>query len=290
MDQCSFSTEPTFGKSISLFLGRSQPNGDFIWFDPIKTVHDTVEAIRYREKRSAPPIAGQDQSETFASSIDTISDHRTGMATASTSTVVDLTFDWGDKECIEDSPPSAKHICRSDNPCGSRQHPPAPAGRSTSHPISAISSTPPLPLLTKVQEIDISSQTPWLVSTQPPKHLSNDPVDLLLEEYVPSLQLFFHLVIGKTTESFNGTPTDLARQFWNLVEAHCVRREYARRTSPASWVEHNHNSVGRDEGDTSRSATGLWVFCLPICVNQPVLTPFGGIILLQPLLARESRA
>lgn len=42
--------------------------------------------------------------------------------------------------------------------------------------------------------------------------------------------------MGERTWGFAGTQTDLACQMWDLMEAHCGRRTFARWTAATSWA------------------------------------------------------
>lgn len=92
------------------------------------------------------------------------------------------------------------------------------------------------------------------------------------------LQLFL-LVIDEPTGGFSDTPTDLARQLRNLMKTHCARSDYARRMALAFWFNLVYLPVRHNEVGPSRSPTGLGVFCPSTCLEQPILTPFGGVIL-----------
>lgn len=124
-------------------------------------------------------------------------------------------------------------------------------------PAPATVSTPPVPPLIKVEELDIFNQTIRPSSTQLSKHHSDDSPDLLKEKHVPVLQRFYHSVIGEPTGGFADTSTNLACQLWDLMEAHCAQREYTRCTVPASWVDLGRPPVRRDKDDPSHGSTGL---------------------------------
>lgn len=116
-------------------------------------------------------------------------------------------------------------------------------------------------------------------STQSLKPLSNDTSDLWTDEHVPALQRFFHLVNGSPNRGFACSKTDLARQVWNLVEAHCAQHENARRTASSLWDNLVYPSVQCDDDDPLRGPTGPWAFCPSFCFDQLVLTLlFGGVI------------
>lgn len=66
------------------------------------------------------------------------------------------------------------------------------------------------------------------------------------------LQRFFHFVIGEPSGCFAGPPADLARQIWDLMEAHRTRRKYARHRTKAAWVDLVHAPARRNENDPSR--------------------------------------
>lgn len=44
----------------------------------------------------------------------------------------------------------------------------------------------------------------------------------LTEEHVPVLQWFFHLFIDEPSGGLPSTPVDVARQLWDLMDAHCA--------------------------------------------------------------------
>lgn len=66
------------------FLGQSEPNDDFISFDPIKAIQVTVDDARHGRKLPAPPPGGQHQWKTVSPSFSTSTIHLAETVAAST--------------------------------------------------------------------------------------------------------------------------------------------------------------------------------------------------------------
>lgn len=131
-------------------------------FNFVRAIPVSVDLARQGRKRPAPSTARQNQRESVPPSFDTMTDHPTRTAAADTCPVLDLTFNRGNNEIVEDLSPSSKRTCRIDNPPGSCHPPHASSGRSTSHIASAFASAPPVisasPSI-EVEELHISIPT-----------------------------------------------------------------------------------------------------------------------------------
>lgn len=210
MGKCFFAAEPSRGKLKHLVFKMIWGNQRFNWFHSIKAVQLTVKVARYDRRRSAFPTAAQKHWETIPPSFDTSFDHYTKTAAATTSSVIDLTFNKTKNEYIDDSPPCAQRAWRSDNPPGSSQPPSTSYGLIANLPASVAASAPPVSQLLKVKKLDNSNWTPLSAPIQPPELLNNNPLDLLTQKHMSMLQQLSHLVIGDPMGSFAGTSTDLA--------------------------------------------------------------------------------
>lgn len=199
-----------------------------------------MDIARQGCNRPAPLVAGQDQWESFLPSFDITTDPPVKTAAANTAPTVYLTSDQGDNEDDVDLRPSPRYTRRTKNLPYSRHLPHASSDRSTNHNASVFTCAPhvsPVPPSIKVEELHISVRATRPASPQLPKALRNDVPDLLTEEHVPLLRRFFRLVIGRSSNDFACTLAKLARQLWDLMEAHRTCREYSTRTVKAASVD-----------------------------------------------------
>lgn len=128
-------------------------------------------------------------------------------------------------------------------------------------------SAPPVPPLSPpigVKELDISIPTTRPASPQLPKPYMDDASDLLTEEYDPVLQWSFHLVTSEPTARFAGSPADLTRRLWDLMDAHRTRRECGSHTAKAPGVDLISPSIPRyvDDPSLGSNTTGTLLFPL----------------------------
>lgn len=154
------------------FPGRSGPNGDFIWFDPMKDTLVFLDVSRHGCKRPAPPTARHDKWKTVPPSFDTTTEPLAETASAATTPEIDPTSDLKVNEA-----------------------------NTSSH--CALSS---LPIALKIYSPSAILLTLCFVDLPIPTLVR------LTEEHDPVLLRFFYLVTSEPSSGFAGTLVRLARQ------------------------------------------------------------------------------
>lgn len=108
------------GDQTVRFPWRSSLSGDYIWFDPLRTVQRTVDVAGHGRKASCAFTNYRRQWETVPSALDSRPDSDARMAGAITSLVVELTFGDGGSDAIEGKLPAPVLLSSCERPCAPR--------------------------------------------------------------------------------------------------------------------------------------------------------------------------